>query len=66
MPIIDELKLSKELIKFQSVTPIDAGAIKFLSNKLKSIGFQCKILEFKSKNSKPIKNLYARFGKKKS
>ncbi len=64
MPIIDELKLSKELIKFQSVTPIDAGAIKFLSNKLKSIGFQCKILEFKSKNSKPIKNLYARFGKK--
>ena len=35
MPLIDELKLSKELIKFPSVTPVDAGAIKFLSKKLK-------------------------------
>ena len=34
MPIIDELKLSKELIRFPSVTPVDAGAIKFLSKKL--------------------------------
>ena len=37
MPLIDELKLSKELIKFPSVTPVDAGAIKFLSKKLKSL-----------------------------
>ena len=64
MPLIDELKLSKELIKFPSVTPVDAGAIKFLSKKLKSLGFKCKILEFKDKNSKPIKNLYAKFGSK--
>ena len=65
MPIIDELKLSKELIRFPSITPIDAGAIKFLSKKLKSLGFKCKILEFKEKNSQPIKNLYARLGTKK-
>ncbi len=64
MIIIDELKLSKELIRFPSVTPKDAGAIRFLSNKLKKLGFSCKILEFKDKNSKPIKNLYARLGKK--
>ena len=65
MQIIDEIKLSKELIRFPSITPIDAGAINFLSNKLKSLGFKCKILEFKDKKSKPIKNLYARIGTKK-
>jgi succinyl-diaminopimelate desuccinylase len=61
---IDEVKLSKELISFPSITPIDAGAINFLSRKLKSLGFKCKILEFKDKKSKPVKNLYARFGTK--
>ena len=63
MPNFDELKLAKELIRFPSITPKDAGAINFLSKQLKSLGFKCKILEFKDKKSKPIKNLYARFGK---
>ena len=64
MQTINELTLSKDLIKFPTVTPIDAGAIKFLSKKLKSLGFNCKILEFKKGKGKPIKNLYARLGKK--
>ena len=34
MPIYNELKLAKELIKFPSITPVDAGIIKFLSNRL--------------------------------
>tara|TARA_B100000767_G_scaffold241140_1_gene237473 strand:+ start:907 stop:2061 length:1155 start_codon:yes stop_codon:yes gene_type:complete len=64
MPNINELKLAKELIKFPSITPKDAGAISFLSRQLRSLGFTCKILEFKDKKSEPIKNLYARLGKK--
>ena len=64
MSSIDELKLAKELISFPSITPKDMGAINFLSRKLKSLGFKCKILEFKDKKSKPIKNLYARLGNK--
>ena len=64
MPNINELTLAKELIKFPSVTPKDAGAIRYLRNQLKKLGFSCKILEFKDKKSKPIKNLYARLGKK--
>ncbi len=66
MQKINELKLAKELISFPSVTPVDAGAINHLSKKLKSMGFNCKILEFKDKSgkSKPIKNLYARLGTK--
>ena len=58
----NEITLAKELIKFPSITPIDAGIMKFLAKKLTSIGFNCKILEFKDKNSKPVKNLYARLG----
>ena len=64
MPNINELKLAKELIKFPSITPKDAGAISFLSRQLRTLGFTCKILEFKDKKSEPIKNLYARLGKK--
>ena len=66
MPNINEITLAKELIKFPSVTPKDAGAIGFLAKQLKKLGFNCKILEFKDKNkkSKPIKNIYARLGKK--
>ena len=63
MASINELQLAKELIKFPTVTPIDAGIMKFLEKKLKTLGFKTKILEFKEKNSKPVKNLYARLGK---
>ena len=62
MPTINELQLAKELIRFPSVTKTDAGVIKFLEKKLKKIGFKTKILEFKDKNSYPVKNLYARLG----
>ena len=64
MATINELQLAKELIKFPTVTPIDAGIMKFLEKKLKTLGFKTKILEFKEKNSKPVKNLYARLGNK--
>ena len=62
MTSINELQLAKELIKFPTVTPIDAGIMKFLEKKLKILGFKTKILEFREKNSKPVKNLYARLG----
>ena len=57
MKIYNELKLAKELIRFPSITPTDAGVMKFLENKLKKLGF-------KKKNFKPVKNLYARLGNK--
>ena len=64
MKTLNELKLAKELIKFPSITPVDAGVMKFLEKKLKKLGFKTKILEFKEKNFKPVKNLYARLGSK--
>ena len=64
MQKINELKLAKELIKFPSVTPIDAGIMKFLEKNLINLGFKTKILEFKEKGFHPVKNLYARLGSK--
>ena len=64
MKALNELQLAKELIKFPSVTPVDAGVMKFLEKKLKSLGFKTRILEFKEKNFLPVKNLYARLGTK--
>jgi len=64
MQKINELQLAKELIRFPSITPIDAGVMSFLEKKLKKLGFKTKILKFKEKNTKLVKNLYARLGKK--
>ena len=64
MQKFNELQLAKELIKFPSITPIDAGVMKFLEKRLKKIGFKTKILEFKEKGFKPVKNLYAKLGTK--
>ena len=64
MAKINELQLAKELIKFPSITPVDAGIMKFLEKKLKTLGFKTNVLEFKDKDSKPVKNLYAKLGNK--
>jgi|TARA_B100001093_G_C26736583_1_gene974720 succinyl-diaminopimelate desuccinylase len=62
MQKFNELQLAKELIRFPSITPIDAGIMNFLEKKLKKLGFKTKILEFKEKNTLPVKNLYAKLG----
>ena len=46
----------------QNMAPFAASS--FFSKRLSKIGFRCKILEFKEKNFKPVKNLYARIGNK--
>ena len=57
MPI-SELKLAKELIRKPSITPKDAGTINLLAKNLRSLGFKCKIIDFKN-----VKNLYAKLGR---
>tara|TARA_B100001029_G_scaffold90740_1_gene74445 strand:- start:925 stop:2064 length:1140 start_codon:yes stop_codon:yes gene_type:complete len=57
MPV-SELKLAKELIRKPSITPKDAGAINLLAKNLRSLGFNCKVINFKN-----VKNLYAKLGK---
>ena len=65
MPILNELKLAKELIRFPTVKTEDKGIMKFLSRKLSSIGFKCKIIKSKGTGRKPALNLYAKLGNSK-
>ena len=61
----NELKLAKELIKFQTIKTEDKGIMKYLSKKLSLIGFKCKIIKSKGLNSKPALNLFAKIGNSK-
>ena len=60
---ISEVSLAKNLVKCQSVTPKDDGAINIVAKNLKKLGFKCQIMEFQEKGTAKIKNLYARIGK---
>ena len=65
MKTLNELKLAQELIRFRTTLTEDRGLIRFLSKKLSSIGFKCKIIKSQGNGSKPALNLYARIGKSK-
>ena len=65
MKTYNELKLAQELIRFPTVKTEDKGIMKFLSKKLSSIGFKCKIIKSKGTGAKPALNLYAKLGKSK-
>ena len=62
MKTFNEIKLAQELIRFPSIKTEDKGIMRFLSNKLSSIGFKCKIIKSKGLGSKPALNLFAKFG----
>ncbi|MDD9332044.1 MAG: succinyl-diaminopimelate desuccinylase [Wolbachia sp.] len=57
---IDPVELTKKLISFESITPMDGGAIEYIAKILKKSGFDCKILEFGNYGTK-VKNLYAKY-----
>ena len=58
MKTLNELKLAKELIRFPSITPVDAGVMKFLEKKLKKLGFKTKIIRnLKKEDLQPVEKL---------
>ncbi|CAN1608289.1 ArgE Acetylornithine deacetylase/Succinyl-diaminopimelate desuccinylase and related deacylases [Candidatus Pelagibacterales bacterium] len=63
LKIISEVSLARDLVKCQSVTPKDDGAINVVAKNLKKLGFKCQIMEFQEKGTAKIKNLYAKIGK---
>ena len=62
MKNFDEIKLAKELISFPTIKTEDKGIMKFLSKKLSSIGFKCKIIKSKGIDTAHALNLFAKFG----
>lgn len=53
---INEVFLARDLVRCQSVTPKDDGAINVVAKNLKKLGFKCEIMEFKEKGTPQIKN----------
>jgi len=57
---MDVVKFCSDLIRCKSVTPTDNGAIDYISEFLKNLGFESKILEF-SEGKRTVRNLFAKF-----
>ena len=59
---IDALDLARALIRCDSVTPRDGGALDILAGALESAGFTCHRLAFAEPGFAEVQNLYARYG----
>ena len=56
------LALARALIRCESVTPADGGALDVLQGALQTLGFTCHRLPFKEPGTAPVDNLYAKRG----
>ena len=56
------LALARTLIRCESVTPADGGALDVLQGALQTLGFTCHRLPFEEPGTAPVDNLYARRG----
>lgn len=60
---IKALDLLRDLVRFPTVTPEDAGVLGYLKNVLESLGFVVEVLEFSDPTSYDVKNLLATWGR---
>jgi succinyl-diaminopimelate desuccinylase len=60
--MIDPVALLQDLIRCESVTPHEGGALDLLEKLLKAHGFSCHRLKFSDKDTPDVDNLYARWG----
>ena len=58
----DPVALTQALVRCESVTPHEGGALTLLQNVLEPAGFSCHRLMFSEPGTPDIDNLYARFG----
>src|SRR4029079_7957695 len=59
---IDEVQLTRDLIRCPSVTPDEGGALQLLARTLEPLGFRCERMDFSDSNTPDVANLYARLG----
>ncbi len=60
--ILDPVALAQKLIRCQSVTPEDGGALDTIREVLEGLGFTCNRLTFDEPGTASVDNLYARLG----
>jgi succinyl-diaminopimelate desuccinylase len=61
----DTIELTRALVRCESVTPREAGALQLLEKTLGAAGFRCERMDFSEKGSDDVANLYARIGEDK-
>ena len=59
----DPVEIARELIRCQSVTPTEGGALAYLEKLLKGADFEVHRVKFSEPGTADVENLYARIGK---
>jgi succinyl-diaminopimelate desuccinylase len=60
--VTDVVELTRALVRSESVTPREAGALQHLERTLASLGFSCERMDFSQAGTDDVANLYARIG----
>jgi succinyl-diaminopimelate desuccinylase len=60
--ITDVIELTRTLVRCESVTPREAGALQLLEQTLAPLGFNCERMDFTQAGTDDVANLYARIG----
>src|SRR3954464_9824344 len=62
--VTDVVELTRALVRCESVTPVEAGALQLLERTLAGLGFRCERMDFTQAGTDDVANLYARIGQK--
>jgi len=60
--VTDVIELTRTLVRCESVTPREAGALQLLERTLAPLGFTCERMDFTEAGTDDVANLYARIG----
>lgn len=60
--VADVVELTRALVRCESVTPREAGALQLLERTLAPLGFRCERMDFSQAGTDDVANLYARIG----
>ena len=60
--VTDVVELTRTLVRCESVTPREAGALQHLERTLEPLGFRCERMDFIQAGTDDVANLYARVG----
>ena len=60
--VTDVVELTRTLVRCESVTPREAGALQQLERVLAPLGFRCERMDFSQAGTDDVANLYARIG----
>src|SRR3954466_621534 len=60
--VTDVVELTRALVRCESVTPVEAGALQLLEGVLSGLGFRCERMDFTQAGTDDVANLYARIG----